>query len=120
VSRRSHPPRHGGAGEGLAAPPINHAATVEARAREAAAHVNAPPAGFAADPAAWLAELEAAQFTAEQRAYLWNPTALAQYEAGQATAHDPLAARIVAAWRAWLAANPAPPPGNPFDLPPRP
>lgn len=97
-------------------PKINHAAEVEARAREATAHVNPPPAGFAADPAVWLTELEAAQFTDAQKAYLWNPTALAQYEAGQAVAQDPLAARILEVWRAWLVQNPAPLATNPFAI----
>lgn len=113
--RHPHPPRHAGDRTEPPNEKINHAA--EVRARASAPQVYTPPAGFSADPAAWLVELHAQNFTPEQAAYL-RSNALAQYEA--AAGSDPLAAEIIAAWRAWLAANPAPPPGNPFDLPPRP
>ena len=74
-----------------------------------------PPAGFPADPVAWLAYLEAGQFTPEQELYL-RSNALAIYESalGAARGNPALVAevalgnRIAAAWRAWLTANPAP------------
>lgn len=110
-----HPPRQSHPhGDGNEAPPINHAAEVHARAAEAAAHISPPPAGFPADGKDWLAYLEAGAFSEEQKAYLWNPTALSQYEAANATANDPTATRVLAVWRAWLVANPAPPTRNPF------
>lgn len=115
--RHPHPPRHAGDRSEPPNEKINHAAEVRARAEAAANPVYTPPAGFAADPAAWLVEFRAGNFTPEQVAYL-RSNALAQYEA--AAGSDPLAAEILVAWRAWLDANPAPPPRNPFDLPPRP
>lgn len=108
-----HPPRQPHPhGEGNESSPINHAA--EVRARAAAPEVYTPPAGFSADPAAWLVELHAGNFTPEQIAYL-RSGALGQYEAALASHPDPLGEQIAGAWRAWLVANPAPPAGNPFN-----
>lgn len=112
--RHPHPPRHTGERTEPPNEKINHAAEVRARAEAAANPVYTPPAGFSADPAAWLVELRAGNFTPAQIAYL-RSNALDLYEAGQATARDPLATEIIAVWRAWLAANPAPlNPTNPF------
>lgn len=80
-----------------------------------------PPAGFPADPAAFLAYLQAGAFTPAQIAYL-RSNALTQYVAAINQARGmpglteavALGDKIIAAWLAGLAALGPAPAGNPF------
>ena len=84
---------------------------------------NTPPAGFPADPAAFLAYLQAGQFTAQQAAYL-RSNALTQYVAAINSARGmpglseavALGDQIIAGWIAALAALGPAPAGNPFQI----
>lgn len=80
----------------------------------------APPAGFPADPQAWLDYLKAGQFTAEQQKYLQSNAfdlyvaAINSARGNEALAKEvALGDQIIGVWSAWREANPAPA-GNPF------
>ena len=90
---------------------------------EPPANTYTPPAGFPADPAAFLAYLQAGQFTAQQAAYL-RSNALTQYVTAINAARGmpglseavALGDQIIAGWIAALAVLGPAPASNPFGI----